>query len=163
VASWAPDRLDVVVRGTDQAIYHLWWAASWSGWERRGGVCLGDPGATSSAPNSLDIFCLGGNAAGGPVWHQWLRGNWSGWTQEEPGTWALGVGASSSSSARVDIFGADSATNALTHDWWDGHRWHYEIVEGTLGSTPTAIATGPSHITVFVQGTDGLLYQRTIP
>ena len=35
VASWASNRLDCFVRGTDNHMWHKWWAgAGWSGWGR---------------------------------------------------------------------------------------------------------------------------------
>ena len=38
VASWSSGRLDVFVRGTDNALWHKWYQNSWSGWESLGGV-----------------------------------------------------------------------------------------------------------------------------
>jgi len=38
VSSWAANRLDCFVRGTDNAMWHKWWnGAAWSGWESLGG------------------------------------------------------------------------------------------------------------------------------
>ena len=48
VAAWGHNRLDAFVIGTDRALYHKWWNGSaWgpslTGYERMGGVCLGQP------------------------------------------------------------------------------------------------------------------------
>ena len=48
VSSWAPNRLDTFVRGTDDALWHKWWdGASWSGWESLGGVLTSEPAGVS--------------------------------------------------------------------------------------------------------------------
>ncbi|WP_245732727.1 hypothetical protein [Salinibacillus kushneri] len=34
VSSWQNNRLDVFARGTDNALYHIWWnGMSWSNWQ----------------------------------------------------------------------------------------------------------------------------------
>ena len=48
VSSWAANRLDVFVRGTDNALWHKWWnGSSWNGWESLGGVITSAPTAAS--------------------------------------------------------------------------------------------------------------------
>src|SRR5436189_277057 len=62
--SWASQRLDIFVIGTDLALYHKYWSPStgWgpsvTGYERLGGVILGAPAAVSWAPQRLDIFVV---------------------------------------------------------------------------------------------------------
>jgi hypothetical protein len=79
--SWGPNRLDVFVTGTDGALYHKWWDGSaWgpspTGFERMGGVCIGQPEAVAWGPNRLDVFAQG---ASGQLVHKW----WDGPTGEE--------------------------------------------------------------------------------
>src|SRR5205085_9943301 len=45
-ASWAPSRLDVFGRGTDNELWHKAWdGSSWSGWQPLGGVLSSGPAA----------------------------------------------------------------------------------------------------------------------
>ena len=60
VSSWAPNRLDVFARGSDNALYHK----SWNGigverYERLGGNLEGAPAAISRGPNLIDVFFRG--------------------------------------------------------------------------------------------------------
>lgn len=60
VSSWAPNRLDTFVRGTDNALWHKWWDGSrWSDWESLGGNLTSDPAAVSWGPNRTDVFARG--------------------------------------------------------------------------------------------------------
>jgi peptidoglycan hydrolase-like protein with peptidoglycan-binding domain len=69
VSSWAANRLDTFVRGTDNALWHKWWnGSSWSGWESLGGVLTSAPGAVSWGSNRIDTFVRGTDNA---LWHKW--------------------------------------------------------------------------------------------
>jgi hypothetical protein len=54
------NRLDVFVRGGDNALYHRWWyGLGWSEFERLGGELEGAPAAVSRGPNLIDVFFRG--------------------------------------------------------------------------------------------------------
>lgn len=61
--SWSSDRLDFVVRGTDNKLYHGYWspATGWSGGgSPEANLCTsGTPTITSGAQNELDIYVTG--------------------------------------------------------------------------------------------------------
>ncbi len=64
VVSWAHDRLDIFVVGTDQALYHKARAGSqWfpytTGYDYLGGVVVGNPTVASWDHDRLDIFVVG--------------------------------------------------------------------------------------------------------
>ncbi len=60
VSSWGENRLDVVARGGDNALYHKWWnGMAWSEYERLGGSLEGAPAAISRGPNLIDAFFRG--------------------------------------------------------------------------------------------------------
>jgi hypothetical protein len=60
MTSWAKDRVDLEVIGTDSAWYHKWWTSSgWSGYEKLGGTFIQDPAALSFANQKLHLFGLG--------------------------------------------------------------------------------------------------------
>ena len=69
VCSWSSGRLDVFVRGTDNALWHKWFSNGWSGWESLGGVLTSDPAAVSWGPNRIDVFVRGTDNA---LWHKWF-------------------------------------------------------------------------------------------
>ncbi|MDF2533057.1 MAG: hypothetical protein K0Q65_2638, partial [Clostridia bacterium] len=78
VSSWAPNRLDTFVRGSDNALYHKWWNGSrWSDWENLGGTLTSAPAAVSWGNNRIDVFGRGTNNA---MWHIFWNGSrWSDW------------------------------------------------------------------------------------
>lgn len=60
VASWAANRLDVFVQGTNNHLMHKWWNGQvWSSWEDLGGILTESPAAVSWAPNRIDCFVRG--------------------------------------------------------------------------------------------------------
>ena len=77
--AWGPNRLDVFVLGTDQAVYHKWWdGANWgpglTDYEYMGGICSSPPRVTAWGPNRLDLFVRGTDHA---LYHKWWDGgNW---------------------------------------------------------------------------------------
>jgi hypothetical protein len=69
VASWGSNRLDVFIRGGNNALFHKWWDGSgWSGWVERGGTLTSAPAVASWGPNRLDVFIRGGNNV---LYHKW--------------------------------------------------------------------------------------------
>jgi hypothetical protein len=59
--SWGGGRLDVLVRGTDSALWHAWTPtglAPWS-WEGNGIALVGAPVAVTYDKNRLDVFAHG--------------------------------------------------------------------------------------------------------
>jgi hypothetical protein len=69
-ASWAEDRLDVFVKGTDNAVWHLWWDGAWNGWESLGGTINHTPAAVSWGRDRIDVFGCGTD---NHTWHRWYR------------------------------------------------------------------------------------------
>jgi hypothetical protein len=79
VASWGPGRLDLFVRGADDALWHRSFASgSWGGWESLGGQLTSDPGAVSQASGRIDVFARG---ADNGIWQRSFASNaWGAWT-----------------------------------------------------------------------------------
>jgi hypothetical protein len=66
--AWGPNRLDLFVVGTDNAVWHKWWdGSSWGGWESLGGSVFSEVSAVSWAANRLDLFAVGTDSA---VWRK---------------------------------------------------------------------------------------------
>ena len=113
VCSWASGRLDVFVRGTDNALWHKWYSNGWSGWESLGGILTSDPVAVSWSSGRIDVFVRGTDNA---LWHKWFSNGWSGW-ESLGGVLTSDPDAVSWSANRIDVF-ARGTDNALWHKWW---------------------------------------------
>lgn len=84
LVSWAPGRLDLVVRGTSNGIFHAYRdpGGSWSGYSSLGGTVLGSPSlvvpqtAANSEPVGLSVFVVG--TGNGAFANSWTENGWSG-------------------------------------------------------------------------------------
>ncbi len=157
VASWGPGRLDVFVRGQDNALWQVTWnGASWSGWTGLGGVLAAAPAAVSWGPNRIDVFVRGVDNA---LWHRaFASGTWLGW-EYLGGILTEAPAVSSWGSNRLDVFvrGTDSG---LWHLAWDGVAWRgWEGLGGVLTAAPGAVSWGQNRIDVFVRGSDTALWR----
>jgi hypothetical protein len=79
--SWGNGRIDVVVRGGGNNIYHKYYISGtgWlpsGGFENIGGNATSDVGISSWGANRLDVFCRGTDDS---LQHAWFNGSWSSW------------------------------------------------------------------------------------
>jgi Papain family cysteine protease/Repeat of unknown function (DUF346) len=157
-ASWAPNRLDVFAKGTDNHMWHRWWDGSaWRGWEDLGGVIDDAPAAVSWGPNRIDTFVRGMDNA---LYHKWWDGiSWKGW-ERLGGNITSGPAVASWAANRLDVF-AKGDDNAMWHLWWDGSAWRgWENLGGGIDGNPAAVSWGPNRIDTFVRGLDNALYHK---
>jgi hypothetical protein len=157
VSSWAANRLDCFVKGTDNAMWHKWWNGSWSGWENLGGVIDNAPAAVSWGPNRIDCFVRGMN---NHMFHKWWNGSaWSGW-EDLGGIITAGPAVSSWASNRLDCF-VKGTDNAMWHKWWDGSAWRgWEGLGGVIDNAPAAVSWGPNRIDTFARGMDNHMWHK---
>jgi hypothetical protein len=155
--SWGNNRIDVVARGTDSAVYHRWWNGStWLGWESLGGTIQGAPAICSWASGRLDIFALGTDHR---LYHKWYQGGWSGW-ESLGGQLSSEPCAVSWGANRIDVF-ARGMDSAMWHLWWDGAHWGgWESLGGVLDSAPAVSSWSANRLDTFVKGTDSKLYHK---
>lgn len=157
-SSWGPNRLDVFVKGSDNAMYHKWWNGSrWSDFENLGGVLTSAPASVSWGPNRIDTFVRGTDNA---MYHKWWNG--SRWSDYENlgGILTSAPGASSWGPNRIDTF-VRGTDNQLYHKWWNGSRWSdWEALGGNLTSGPAAVSWGPNRIDVFARGQNQALWHK---
>jgi len=155
--SWAANRIDVVARGTDSAVWHRWWDGSaWRGWESLGGTFQGGPAICSWASGRLDIFAVGLDHK---LYHKWYQGGWSGW-EGLGGTLSSDPCAVSWGPNRIDVF-ARGMDSAMWHLWWDGAHWNgWENLGGTIDSAPAVSSWGANRLDCFAKGTDSKLYHK---
>lgn len=155
-SSWGRNRLDVFARGSNNALWHLYWNGSkWSEWEDLGGSLTSSPAAVSWGLNRIDVFARGANNA---LWHKWWDGSkWNDW-EDLGGVLTSAPAVSSWAPNRLDVFGKGT-DNALWHKWWDGSKWsNWESLGGVLTSSPAAVSWGPNRIDVFGRGTNNSLW-----
>jgi hypothetical protein len=158
VASWSPGRLDIFVRGADNALWHRSWNGSaWSAWESLGGVLTSDPGVVSWGLNRIDVFVRGTDNG---LYHKWWDGSsWFGW-EGLGGVLSSGPDVASWSANRLDVF-VRGTDNGLYHRWWEGSRWNgWEGLGGVLTSDPGAVSWSPNRVDVFVRGSDNALWHK---
>ena len=72
-SSWAPGRLDIFARGTDNGLWRIWYENGWGSWESLGGGITSNPGAVSWGNGRIDIFARGTDNA---LWHKYYDGVW---------------------------------------------------------------------------------------
>jgi len=155
-ASWAADRIDVVARGTDSAVWHRWWdGTSWNGWESLGGSAQSGPAISSWGANRLDVFVVGTDHA---LYHRWYDGGWSGGWENLGGMLSSDPCAVSWGPNRVDVF-ARGMDSAMWHLWWNGSYWSgWESLGGVLDSAPAVASWAENRLDCFVKGTDSELF-----
>ncbi|MEP0885209.1 hypothetical protein NDI49_27030 [Trichocoleus sp. ST-U3] len=153
VCSWAPERLDVFARGTDNTLWHKWFDGGWSDWESLGGVLTSDPTAVSWSNGRIDVFARGTDNT---LLHKWFDGGWSDW-ESLGGVLTSGPDVCSWASGRLDVF-VRGTNNALWHKWFDGGWSDWESLGGVLTSDPTAVSWSNGRIDVFARGTDNALW-----
>jgi C1A family cysteine protease len=149
-ASWAANRLDCFVRGTDNRMYHkLFSNKKWSAWENLGGALSSSPAVAAWGPNRLDCF---GRGTDNQLLHMWWDGKrWNGWENLGGGlTSAPAVAAYAPN--RLDVF-AKGGENHLWHMAFDGTKWgNWEDMGGTITSDPAVAARAPQILEVFALG-----------
>ena len=159
VASWAAGRLDVFVRGADNALWHRAWSGTtWLAWESLGGGLASGPGAVSAAANRIDVF---GRGLDNALWHRaWDGTAWQPW-QSLGGVLSSGPAVTASGASRLDVF-ARGGDGALWHRAWDGAGWlAWENLGGRLTSDPGSVSTGASTLDVLGRGGDNAVWHRS--
>ncbi|AFD07337.1 C1 family peptidase [Solitalea canadensis] len=154
--SWDNNRIDVVARGLDSAVWHRWWnGTAWFGWESLGGGIQGAPSICSWANGRLDIFAVGLNHH---LYHKWYQGGWSGW-EDLGGLLSSDPSCVSWGNNRIDIF-ARGTDSALWHKWWDGAWYGWESLGGVLTSAPTVCSWASGRLDIFARGTNNSLFHK---
>jgi hypothetical protein len=158
--SWGFGRADVFARGTDNRLWHKYYANGWSQWETLGGALSSAPAVASWAPGRLDVFARGTD---NQLWHKYYANGWSQWESlGAPGFITSSPTATSWAPGRLDVF-ARGFTGDLVHRSYEigANAWSgWETLGGGLVGAPAATSTGPGRIDVVVRGNDNALYNR---
>ena len=160
VASWGLDRLDVVARGTDFALWHRARNGSqWSGWMSLGGVLTSSPAIVTRGFNQLDVFARGTDNA---LWtRSWNGTSWGNWT------WLDGVLTSDPAAVvyapqKIAVF-ARGTDNALWMKTFSNGAWGWWVsLGGVLTSAPAVTSSRAEQMEIFARGADGQVYRRAL-
>jgi len=162
VAAPASKRLDMYVRGLDNAVWQRRYdGTAWSGWSALGGFTYASPAAAARRDTSIvDVFTRGADNA---IYHRYRNGSiWSsGWASigAPPGGASSAPAAVSNGPGRVDVLvrGADSAIWRTT---WTTSWSAWTSVGGLVtSSAPAVTSRGTDRLDLFVRGTDGQVYR----
>lgn len=163
--SWGIGRIDVVVRGGGDAIYHKYYISGqgWlptGGFEDIGGIANNGPGISSWGPNRLDVFCPDTNDS---LRHKYFNGSqWlpSPHWEDIGGTLTSAPAAVSWGVNRIDVV-VKGGGNNIYHKWWDGSAWQpsggFENLGGSAVNEPGISSWGPNRLDVFYRGSDNTL------
>jgi hypothetical protein len=166
VISWGSGRLDLFIRGNDNAIWHMYYSNGWSGWESLGASIISDPSATTPNSNRIDLF---GTGTDNNIWHKYWSPS-TGWTNWSPDLGAVPGGLASGSSPAASLWRWNAGSievyargqdGAIYSNYFDGSNWGgWSSHGGVLTSNATAISRGPDVIDMFAIGTNGQLYEQ---
>jgi hypothetical protein len=158
VVSWGAGRLDVFVRGVDNALHtRAWTGSAWTSLGSLGGTLGSAPSAVAWGANRLDAFVRG---ADGGLHHIWWDGSaWSAWEPlggsivGKPTVVSWGAG-------RLDVF-ARGTDGFLHHIFFSGGVWSaWQPLGQRFVGTPSAVSWGANRLDVFVRGEDSALHHR---
>ncbi|HEY5815330.1 MAG TPA: hypothetical protein VIS95_03215 [Solirubrobacterales bacterium] len=140
LSSWGTTRMDMFVRGSDNALWHRPWnSGTWGSWESLGGTLASGPAAVSWGANRIDVVTLNSDA-NKTLSHRWYDGTWhcctnlGGVNTSDPDITATAPGH-----LVVAVRGSDFALWIRQYDvstGWGG----WEKIGGSLSSGPTAVA-----------------------
>ena len=158
VASWSAGRLDVFARGTDNALWHMWYDGQWHNFENLGGNLLSAPAATSWASGRIDIVAV---QSDGRLYDKVFDGSWHpfaliGTNQAVAGD----PGLSTQGSGKLDLTIASGSGDTSLHFGYNGGwaaSWD-NIAGGILSSGPRNVSWSAGRIDVFARGTDNFVW-----
>jgi len=157
--AWNGSREDIFVRGSDNALWHLYWNwnTSWSKWESLGGIITSPPLTVSAEEGWLDIFVLG---MGNSFCWRGFRQVWMSWDCiSENLTFESIPSATVIGSKRVDAVGLASDDHtyhkSLTDTSWSTN---WDDLGGPLNGAPVAASFAPNKGSVLGIGMDNDLY-----
>jgi len=157
ICSWGVGRLDIFVRGADNAVWtRTLESETWSEWKSLGGAITYDPAAVSWAPGRIDLFARGRegalyrkvfeNGAWGTTWE-----NLGGALTSSPAVTTWGPG-------RIDVFARGGSGNLYHKSFETGWTSWVSVGSLKLISDPAATSWGRGRIDVVARGASGDLH-----
>lgn len=161
--AWSEDRLDVLVQGTDKAVWHKACDGHrWQDWESLGGQIIGRPSVVSWGPNRLDVFVRGldnglhQKALLGAQWYPSQLGWYSlgGGISDVPSTVSWGPG-------RLDVFVIGLDGVSIYHKWYAEGWSGFTPLGGNALTGPRAVTAKENSLDVVIQGRDRSVWHRS--
>jgi hypothetical protein len=153
-----PPDLSLVIRGTDDGIYHdRFEGAAWSGFLALPGATADIPALASSGGGILDLVVRG--IDDGVYWNHYDGTTWSGWTAL-PGATADIPALAASGGGVLDLV-VRGIDNGVYHNHYDGAGWSgWTALPGATASIPALVASGGGVLDLAVRGTDDGVYHN---
>lgn len=155
--SWGPGRIDVVVRGGGNNIFHKYYDNSaWTPFWDLGGDAFSSPSICNSGTNRLDVFVRGG---GDKLYHKYFTGTaWfpTGHWEDLGGILSSGPDAVSWGPGRIDVVVRGGGNN-IYHKYFDGAWSPFYNIGGAAASDPTICSWAPGRLDVFYKASNGNL------
>ena len=157
--------MEVFVRGTDNALWHIWQTAPhagpWSAWSSLGGVISSQLAAAVNTDGRIEVFGRGTDNA---LWHIWQTaphaGPWSAWSSLG-GRISSEPAVSVNSDGRLEVF-ARGTDDALWHIWQTAPHagpWSaWSSLGGGITSNADVIDNSDGRLEVFARGNDNALW-----
>lgn len=158
----ADGRMEVFVRGSDNALYNIWQVApngGWAGYGGLGGILTTRPTVGRNRDGRMEVFVRGLDNG---LFNRWQTAPNNGWA----GYGALGgvltsnIAVGQNADGRLEVF-ARGTDNALWHKWQTGSggTWsNWASRGGVLTSDPVVARNRDGRLEVFVRGTDQALW-----
>jgi hypothetical protein len=164
MTTYATDRVDLFVTGTDSSVMHKYydgnsWRPSEKEWESLGGQSIYEPVYNSRRADRINVFIINFKRE---LLHKWYDGNkWSDW-QNFGGTWAERPSVVSWGPDRLDIFLIGRDGN-LFHKYLDSDgNWSngYEDMAGQFIAPVAAVARDKGFIDLFGTTPDHKIHHK---
>ncbi|RKR92341.1 alpha-galactosidase [Micromonospora pisi] len=153
----AGGRIDVFVRGTDDAVWRrTFTGGTWGGWNSLGGTVTDAPTVAFSGPSEWSVFA---RATDGTVWTRTASGAWTGIGSPENRPIYGRPSAVVDDAGRLHV-----AVRGRTDEVWlrtrTGSTWSaWSSLGGTVSGSPTLLATS-GRVYLFALAADNKLWQR---
>jgi hypothetical protein len=154
----APTGLSLVIRGTDNSIYHSRYdGTTWGAFVQLPGATADIPALASSGGAILDLVVRGIDDS---IYHNHFDGTaWSGWTQL-PGATADIPALAASGGGVLDLV-VRGIDNGIYHNHYDGTTWSGWVpLPGATASIPALAASGGGVLDLVVRGIDNGVYHN---
>jgi hypothetical protein len=153
-----PFDLSLVIRGTDNGIYHNRFAGTgWNGWTALPGATASIPALAASGGGVLDLVVRGIDDG---IYHNHFDGTaWSGWAGL-PGATADIPALAASGGGVLDLV-VRGIDNGVYHNHHDGVAWSgWVALPGATASIPALAASGGGVLDLVVRGIDDGVYHN---
>jgi M6 family metalloprotease-like protein len=162
----ADGRLELFVRGTDRALWHVWQSApngSFADWHSLGGGLISDPILGTNADGRMEVFARGLDNA---LWHKWqiaasgpFVADWYSLGGGFHGDPIIGY----NTDGRMELF-ARGLDNGLWHKWQTAPSGPFigdwSSLGGGLNGEPAVGANADGRMEVFARGLDNALWHK---